>query len=307
MSAMRLDHMLLAVRDLDTATFDFRQRLGMNVVVGGVHPGRGTHNSLVHFGSAYLELISVNDPSQERARPFLQHLEGGDAPYTFALAVDDLAAAGKALTARGLGVEAARDGSRQTPEGVLLKWKSAQVVPARGGPSAEAPPLPFLIEWEGDQAGQGWFRDRIVQGRHPVPWGPVHALIVATRDPIGLAREYTRLFGWEVGGSGDPIHLVMPGGSGVNLSLGHAPAIVLVSGTPRAPMDQANIVVGKAAQRRLERYGAGVIGLAIKTPNIHEAVDALARRGARVHEATGGRWAAVDPADAHGMLIELIA
>jgi hypothetical protein len=190
---------------------------------------------------------------------------------------------------------------------VLLKWQSAQIRPGRSGPGPESPPLPFLIQWQSDQAGQGWFRDRVVQGRHPVPWGPVHALIVATRDPIGLAREYTRLFGWEVGGSGDPIHLVMPGGSGVNLSLGHAPAIVLVSGTPRAPMDQANIVVGKAAQRRLERYGAGVIGLAIKTPNIHEAVDALARRGAHVHEATGGRWAAVDPADAHGMLIELIA
>ena len=140
-----------------------------------------------------------------------------------------------------------------------------------------------------------------------MPWGTIHALIVATRDPIGLAREYTRLLGWEVGGSGDPIHLVMPGGSGVNLALGHAPAIVLVSGTTRAPMDQANIVVGQAAQRRLERHGAGVIGLAIKTLNIHEAVDALSRRGARVHAATGGRWAAVDPSDAHGMLVELIA
>jgi hypothetical protein len=307
MTAMRLDHMLLAVRDLDTTTFDFRQRLGMNVVGGGVHPGRGTHNSLVHFGSAYLELISVNDASQPRAQDFVRHLEGGDAPYTFALAVDDMAAARKQLESRGLRVDASRDGSRKTPEGVLLKWKSAQVLPGDRGPGPESPPLPFLIQWESDTAGLGWFRDRVVQGRHPVPWGPVHALVVATRDPIGLAREYTRLFGWEVGGSGDPIHLVMPGGNGVNLALGQAPAIVLVSGTNRAPMDQANIVVGKAAQRRLERHGAGVIGLAIKTTNIHEAVDALSRRGARVHEATGGRWAAVDPTDAHGMLIELIA
>jgi catechol 2,3-dioxygenase-like lactoylglutathione lyase family enzyme len=307
MTAMRLDHMLLAVRDLDTATFDFRQRLGMNVVVGGVHPGRGTHNSLVHFGSAYLELIAVNDPSQERAQAFVRHLEGGDAPYTFAIAVADLEAASKELVRRGLRVDQIKDGSRKTPEGVLLKWRAAQVLPGPGGPGPESPPLPFMIQWVGDQAGTGWFRDRVVQGRHPVPWASAHALIVATRDPIGLAREYTRLFGWEVGGSGDPIHLVMPGGSGVNLALGHSPAIVLVSGMPRAPMDQANILVAKAAQRRLERHGAGVIGLAIKTPNIHEAVDALSRRGARVHEATGGRWAAVDPADAHGMLIELIA
>jgi hypothetical protein len=305
--SMRLDHMLLAVRDLDTATFDFRQRLGMNVVVGGVHPNAGTHNSLVHFGSAYLELIAVKDPTQQRAQSFAEFLGEGDAPYTFALAVDDLAAASKDLKARGLGVGKTRDGSRETPEGVLLEWKAADLVPGKEGPSAESPPLPFLIEWKTGGAGQGWFRDRVVLGRHAVPWGTAHALIVATRDPAALAREYTRLFGWQVGGSGDPIHLVMPGGSGVNLSLGHAPSIVLVSPMPRAPMDQANLAVAQAAQRRLERHGPGVIGMAIHTPGFAEATDALARRGARVHTGTSGRWAVVDPADAHGMLIELIA
>src|SRR5438093_15240 len=119
--------------------------------------------ALVRFGSAYLELIAVNDPSQERARSFVEHLEGGDGPYTFALAVDDLAAASKVLAARGLRVEAARDGSRETPEGVLLKWKSAQLLAGQGGPGPESPPLPFLTEWQSDHAGQGWFRDRVLQ------------------------------------------------------------------------------------------------------------------------------------------------
>src|SRR5947209_18756989 len=98
---MRVNHMLLAVRELDGATSDFRERLGMNAQVGGVHPGVGTHNSLVHFGTAYLELIAVNDPSTERAKAFERFLAAGDAPYTFALAVADLDAATAALRPRG--------------------------------------------------------------------------------------------------------------------------------------------------------------------------------------------------------------
>lgn len=303
---MRLDHMLLAVRDLDFATFDFRQRLGMNVVVGGVHPGRGTHNSLVHLGSAYLELIGVNDPTKRRAQDFVHFVREGDAPYTFALAVDNLEAVSEQLRERGLDVHEPHDGSRETPQGVTLKWRSASVHPGKGGPGPESPPLPFLIQWVDDAGGQGWFRDRTVLARHAVSWGAARALIVATRDPSALAREYVRLFGWDVAGSADPIHLAMPGGSGVNLSLGIAPYVVLVPPTPRAPSDPANLAVANAAARRIERHGAGVIGMAIHTPSFVEAVDALARRGARVHQSTSGRWAVVEPSDAHGMLIELV-
>lgn len=307
MVAMRLDHMLLAVRDLDYATFDFRHRLGMNVVVGGVHPGRGTRNSLVHFGSAYLELIAVDDPSQPRAQDLLGFLSQGDAPFTFALAVDDLEAAGTALRQRGLELDDPTDGSRRTPEGVLLTWRSAQLRPGTGGPGLESPPLPFLIQWQTDQAGVGWFRDRVTLGRHAVPWGPVHALIVATRDPSALAREYSRLFGWEVAGASDPMRLATPGGNGVNLALGQAPGIVLVSGLPHAESDPAGVLVSRAAARRLETHGAGPIGLAIETPDMAGAISTLVSRGTHVTRSPTGRRAAVEPNDAHGMLIELIA
>jgi hypothetical protein len=306
MVAMRLDHMLLAVRDLDYATFDFRHRLGMNVVVGGVHPGRGTHNSLVHFGSAYLELIAVHDSTLPRAQDFVSFLSDGDAPFTFALAVDDLDAAGKLLKERGLGLAEPIDGSRKTPEGVLLKWRSAQILPGKGGPGPESPPLPFIIQWENDQAGMGWFRDRVTLGRHAVQWGAVHSLIVATRDPTALAREYSRLFGWEVAGAGDPINLAMPGGNGVNLSLGAAPFVTLVSGLPHAESDPAGVLVSRAAARRIEKHGAGVIGLAIQTTDMTGAIATLVARGAHVRRSPSGRWAAVEPNDAHGMLIQLV-
>jgi hypothetical protein len=228
-AAMRLDHLLLTVRDLDAAARDFRERLGMNAQLGGAHPGVGTHNALVHFGTAYLELIAVADPSTERARVFTRFLEGGDAPYTFALAVSDLEAASAALRERGLSVDPPRNGSRRTLGGVLLRWRAADVRPGPSGPGPDAPPLPFLIQWETDQAGLSWFGDRVSLAEHDVPWGAAHALIVATEDPTALAAEYERLLGWERVGTGEHPTLRMPGGDGVNPGLGPAPYVVLVA------------------------------------------------------------------------------
>ena len=303
--AMRLDHLLLAVRDLDAAARDFRERLGMNAQLGGAHPGVGTHNALVHFGTAYLELIAVDDPTTERARVFTRFLEGGDAPYTFALAVTDLEAASAGLRERGLNVDPPRAGSRRTPGGVLLRWRAADLRPGGAGPGPDAPPLPFLIQWEADQAGRGWFDDRVSLAQHEVPWGAAHALIIATEDPEALAAEYGRLFGWERIGTGRHPTLRMPDGDGVNPRLGPAPYVVLVGPTPN-DASELDRLVGDAARARIDRHGAGVLGLAVQVSVVDEAVAALARRGVRAHAHPEGRWAVVAPEDAHGLLLELV-
>ena len=302
---MRLDHVLLAVGDLDAATRDVRARLGLNALVGGVHPGRGTHNSLVHFGSAYLELIGVNEPSSPRAQGLLGFLAEGDGPYGFALAVADLAEAAATLRARGLGVSEPRDGSRRTPEGTLLRWRSADLSRGPGGTRGGAP-LPFLIEWVADEAGQGWFRSRVDLARHALPWGGVHALLIAAEQPRALADEYARLFGWREHGrpTEDLVALEMPGGDAVNPSLGRAPLVVLLRPGDRA--GAAGRLVDRTARGRLDRAGAGFFGLAVETNRIDRAVDELRQRGAAVEPADAGGWAVVDPADAHGLLIELV-
>ena len=45
---LALDHIVIAVNDLDTAITDYRA-LGFQVLVGGQHPGRTSHNALVVF------------------------------------------------------------------------------------------------------------------------------------------------------------------------------------------------------------------------------------------------------------------
>ena len=52
-----IDHLVIAVNDLDQAANDYRQ-LGFTVVPGGKHPV-GSHNALVAFeDGSYLEIIA---------------------------------------------------------------------------------------------------------------------------------------------------------------------------------------------------------------------------------------------------------
>lgn len=53
-----LDHIVIAVQDLERSIADYTA-LGFNVLRGGEHPGRSTHNALVVFADgAYFELIA---------------------------------------------------------------------------------------------------------------------------------------------------------------------------------------------------------------------------------------------------------
>ncbi len=56
----RLDHVVLAVADLEAAVERFRT-LGFSVMRGGEHPGFGTENAIIRFGLDYLELLHVRD------------------------------------------------------------------------------------------------------------------------------------------------------------------------------------------------------------------------------------------------------
>jgi len=63
----RLDHIIVAVKDLNKAITTYRTGLGFTVVSGGDHP-IGTHNALVHFGLFYVELLAVRDAARPETR-----------------------------------------------------------------------------------------------------------------------------------------------------------------------------------------------------------------------------------------------
>ncbi|MBI2887149.1 MAG: VOC family protein [Chloroflexi bacterium] len=136
----RIDHIMICVRDLDAALKTYRETLGFHVYPGGDHPGRGTHNAIGFFDLEYLELLGVRDRAELERDPnsgLLDFLAKGEGLRFFILASDDLDADVAAMRARGIEVRDVREGSRQTPGGVTLRWRFANLGPAN--------PLPFFL------------------------------------------------------------------------------------------------------------------------------------------------------------------
>lgn len=64
MSKIFLDHIVLGVPNLDQATDELQNLLGVKAIYGGKHVGLGTHNALLGIGKPkeriYLELLAIN-------------------------------------------------------------------------------------------------------------------------------------------------------------------------------------------------------------------------------------------------------
>src|SRR5512142_3281084 len=59
-----LDHVVLAVDDLDRAAARLEREHGLASYAGGRHARGGTANRIVPLGSQYLELMAVVDPAR---------------------------------------------------------------------------------------------------------------------------------------------------------------------------------------------------------------------------------------------------
>ena len=139
---LALDHIVVAVADLETASDDFAMTTGCRPMAGGPHPGLGTCNALVSFGSGgYLEIIAP-DPAQEQTTPLAARLSRLEAPELFhwALRVDDLALVAADLRETGLEPTPSIETRRQLPSGETLVW-NLMGLPGRGGA------WPFFIDW----------------------------------------------------------------------------------------------------------------------------------------------------------------
>ncbi len=137
---MELDHVVIAVPDLDTAARTLEERHGLTSVEGGRHAGWGTANRIVPLGDTYVELIAVVDereaPGSTFGRWVGEATRDGARPLGWAVRTDELDD-----LARRLGLEVT-DGSRPTGDGELLRWRVAGVAEAAAEPS-----LPFFLEW----------------------------------------------------------------------------------------------------------------------------------------------------------------
>ncbi len=144
-----VDHLLLGVSDLDRGIAYIEQQTGVRARVGGSHPGVGTRNALLSLGGRqYLEIIAP-DPSQS-SFGFQIDIRRLGAPklVTWAAATTDLDDVVARARAADFGVFGPRDGSRVTPDGVTLRWRSAGI---RGSlEEGDVDVMPFFIQWSAD-------------------------------------------------------------------------------------------------------------------------------------------------------------
>lgn len=123
--SLSLDHVVIAVRDLERTVADY-QALGFTVVPGGEHTHGASHNALIVFADgAYIELIAFRRPNPE-FRWWRVLSEAGDGLVDFALLPGDIAADVAAARARGLELEGPTDGGRLRPDGERLEWRTAR-------------------------------------------------------------------------------------------------------------------------------------------------------------------------------------
>jgi catechol 2,3-dioxygenase-like lactoylglutathione lyase family enzyme len=137
----RIDHVVLAVRDLEASAERLRDEHGLLFVAGGRHPRWGTANMIAPLGNDYIELLGVVDEdvgSHTVLGTKLAELSAdGDHWFSVCLADDDIDA-----TAARLGL-AVQPGARTRPDGTEVRWRSAGIED-RG----EDLWLPFFISWD---------------------------------------------------------------------------------------------------------------------------------------------------------------
>ena len=162
----RFDHVLLGVRDLDTAAARLRHDYGLGTQPGGT-PAPGLLNTVVPLQPpTYLELITVTDPTaSEPARRLAGRIAGGDRLFTWAIVPNDIAS------------EAARLGREPTAGGIDTgRWHLLGDV---------GPELPFFIDYGVPRArlAEGWSRG-YAKAMHDCAPGPVTYLEISGDDSV---------------------------------------------------------------------------------------------------------------------------
>jgi hypothetical protein len=138
-----IDHLVIAVPDVEAAAASLEHEVGLAVGPGGRHRAWGTANRLAWLGDAFVELIAIEDEALARGTwvgaATLAQLDRGGGLVVAPLATDSIDADVAALRALGSEIGDPVAGDRLRPDGRTVRWTLAR-------PPAVGPTVPFLIE-----------------------------------------------------------------------------------------------------------------------------------------------------------------
>jgi catechol 2,3-dioxygenase-like lactoylglutathione lyase family enzyme len=127
-----LDHVIVAVRDLEAATRAYGLFFGRRPSWRGEHPSFGTANTLFRLDNLYLELLAPagTGPTGAMLASWLD--ARGDGPFGLVFGTRDAEACQKELATRGLVTEPVSAGlGRDVESGAIREWKNVWIPASR--------------------------------------------------------------------------------------------------------------------------------------------------------------------------------
>jgi len=119
-----VDHLIIAVKDLDQAISNYKKILGITPCWKGKHIELGTKNALFNFENTYLELLSPCDagPGSELINTLVA--EKGDHLAGIVLGTHNIEYAKEALNKNGYVVEISSGEAISEKDGKIRRWKN---------------------------------------------------------------------------------------------------------------------------------------------------------------------------------------
>ena len=271
MTSLSLDHLVIAVRDLECATESYRKLLGLSPSWRGRHPTYGTANVLFRLDNTYLELLA---PAEAGESPWLralhEHLDTrGEGLYAIALGTEDID--GAVASARERGVDVAYPAAGEGVDldtGARREWANARIAPAstRGVHA-------FFIQHRSPPDALPIARPCADDGAHVLG---VDHLVVASSDLANSLRLWQETFGLRLRRTVD-----WPGLEGPSSEGGRTLHFLRLAGT----------ILELAGESAPDRPGARDLfwGVSYRVGDVAATVDRLRADGIEVSDIRSGR------------------
>lgn len=285
---LQLDHVIIAVEDLEAGIRRYEAILGCPVALRSDHP-RGTRNALFLFERGpYLELLATWDaPEQGTSAAALRRrlAERGEGLHGLGLSLDNLDACVTHLRGLGLDLLDPVNNSAKSAGGRVREWRATRMPP----PDDQDV---FLVQ----HLGSDWRAElRPTPGRGTV--ASMHHVAFDVPDAGRSARRWQERLGLDVERT-------------VTSERMAARVIILSAGEASLEFVEPLRADGPVAQRMAQR-GSGLSSLAFEVRDLNAAVDSARDAGVRAGDPEPGvlpnsRVARLDAADACGVAAQFV-